>query len=191
MPSWLLPTLAPPAGTTSSSRGSSSYQARANNRAVSAATAPKSTLIDPVAPSTPAPAAATAQSQVATAGSTTSSTSLPTTTTTASTTTTSTTTTSTTTPATAPTRTVEGTAVTLGAGSFTGGTDVAPGLYDVTTGPDRAAASSSMARIRTTRSSTLQEAGEFPSSESRYQTATRFRFLACLRSSSLRFRHRS
>jgi hypothetical protein len=33
-----------------------------------------------------------------------------------------------------PTRTVEGTAVTLGSGTFTGGTDVAPGLYDVTTG---------------------------------------------------------
>ena len=27
--------------------------------------------------------------------------------------------------------------MTLGAGSFTGGTDVAPGLYDVTTGPDQ------------------------------------------------------
>ncbi len=36
---------------------------------------------------------------------------------------------------TVPTRQVKGTAVTLGAGNFTGGTDVAPGLYDVTTGP--------------------------------------------------------
>jgi hypothetical protein len=36
---------------------------------------------------------------------------------------------------TAPTRQVEGSAVTLGAGDFTGGNDVAPGLYDVTTGP--------------------------------------------------------
>jgi hypothetical protein len=36
---------------------------------------------------------------------------------------------------TAPARTVEGTAVTLGTGEFTGGTDVAPGLYDVTTSP--------------------------------------------------------
>jgi hypothetical protein len=38
---------------------------------------------------------------------------------------------------TTPTRQVEGTAVTLGAGTFSGGTDVAPGLYDVTTGPDQ------------------------------------------------------
>ena len=41
----------------------------------------------------------------------------------------------TTTTTTIPTRQVEGSAVTLGAGDFTGGTDVAPGLYDVTTGP--------------------------------------------------------
>jgi hypothetical protein len=34
-----------------------------------------------------------------------------------------------------PTRTVQGTATTLGAGNFTGGKDVAPGLYDVTAGP--------------------------------------------------------
>lgn len=36
---------------------------------------------------------------------------------------------------TVPTRQVEGTAVTLGVGDFSGGTDVAPGLYDVTTSP--------------------------------------------------------
>ena len=49
-----------------------------------------------------------------------------------------TTTTTTTAPtSTVPTRQVEGTAVTLGAGSFLGGSDVAPGLYDVTTGPDQ------------------------------------------------------
>ena len=36
---------------------------------------------------------------------------------------------------TVPTRQVTGTAVTLGTGSFLGGSDVAPGLYDVTTGP--------------------------------------------------------
>lgn len=35
----------------------------------------------------------------------------------------------------APSRQVEGMAVTLGSGDFVGGTDVAPGLYDVTTGP--------------------------------------------------------
>ena len=34
-----------------------------------------------------------------------------------------------------PTRHTQGTAVTLGAGSFSGGTDVAVGLYDVTSGP--------------------------------------------------------
>ena len=49
-----------------------------------------------------------------------------------------TTTTTTTAPtSTVPTRQVKGTAVTLGAGSFLGGTDVAPGLYDVTPGPDQ------------------------------------------------------
>jgi hypothetical protein len=42
--------------------------------------------------------------------------------------------TTTTTTTTVPTRKVQGTAVTLGPGSFTGGTDVVPGLYDVTTG---------------------------------------------------------
>ena len=56
--------------------------------------------------------------------------------TTSTTTSSTTSTTSTTAPATtAPARTVEGTEVTLGAGEFTGGTDVAPGLYDVTTSP--------------------------------------------------------
>jgi hypothetical protein len=39
------------------------------------------------------------------------------------------------TPPPVPARQVTGTATTLGAGSFTGGTDVAPGLYDVTTAP--------------------------------------------------------
>ena len=38
-------------------------------------------------------------------------------------------------PATVPARQVTGKAVTLGAGTFTGGTDVAAGLYDVTPGP--------------------------------------------------------
>jgi hypothetical protein len=38
------------------------------------------------------------------------------------------------TPTTVPARTVKGTATTLGSGNFTGGTDVAPGLYDVTAG---------------------------------------------------------
>jgi hypothetical protein len=47
------------------------------------------------------------------------------------------TTTTSTDPTTVPTRQVAGTAVTLAAGTFSGGTDVAPGLYDVTTGPDQ------------------------------------------------------
>jgi hypothetical protein len=38
------------------------------------------------------------------------------------------------TPPPVPTRQVSGTATTLGAGTFSGGTDVAPGLYDVTPG---------------------------------------------------------
>jgi len=46
----------------------------------------------------------------------------------------STTTTSAPTTKAAPTRQITGTAVTLGSGTFTGGTDVAAGLYDVTTG---------------------------------------------------------
>ncbi len=46
-------------------------------------------------------------------------------------------TTTTTTTTTIPTRQVTGTAVTVGAGNFTGGTDVAPGLYDVTAGPNQ------------------------------------------------------
>ena len=41
----------------------------------------------------------------------------------------------TTTTTTIPARTVKGTAMTLGAGDFTGGTDVKSGLYDVTAGP--------------------------------------------------------
>jgi hypothetical protein len=77
-------------------------------------------------PSTSTPLSATTQPQVA-------ATSSPTTTVPPISTTTTTSTTVPTT--TAPTRPVEGTAVTLGAGSFTGGTDVTPGLYDVTTGP--------------------------------------------------------
>lgn len=36
-----------------------------------------------------------------------------------------------------PTRQTEGSAVVLGSGTFAGGTDVVPGLYDVTTGPDQ------------------------------------------------------
>jgi hypothetical protein len=43
----------------------------------------------------------------------------------------------TTTTTTVPTRQVKGTFVTLGSGTFWGGSDVAPGLYDVTTGPDQ------------------------------------------------------
>jgi hypothetical protein len=45
--------------------------------------------------------------------------------------------TTTTSKATPPQRQVKGTAVTLGAGTFTGGTDVADGLYDVTAGAEQ------------------------------------------------------
>ena len=132
----LPPILAPSTVFTSSSSsvGSPSSLTHTNNRVASTAPGPKSTTINPVATDTSAPPGATTQPQVATTSGAT--TLAPPFRSTSTTTSSTTSTTSTTAPATtAPARTVEGTEVTLGAGEFTGGTDVAPGLYDVTTSP--------------------------------------------------------
>ncbi len=88
-----------------------------NSAPVQVATALKATTSDPAASGTLAPPSTTREPPVRTESTTTTTTTAPT--------------------SPVPTRQVSGIAVTLGSGSFLGGTDVAPGLYDVTTGPDQ------------------------------------------------------
>ena len=88
-----------------------------NSAPVQVATALKATTSDPAASGTLAPPSTTREPPVRTESTTTTTTTAPT--------------------SPVPNRQVSGIAVTLGSGSFLGGTDVAPGLYDVTTGPDQ------------------------------------------------------
>lgn len=129
----LLPTVTPPSTATlpSSSSGSSVSPGGTNPHSASNTAGSKSTVRTSTSNASGPSSAGAVQIQ-GPPTTTTTTTAPPVSTSSTSTTTTNTTTTTTTL---APGRVVEGTAVTLGSGQFVGGTDVMPGLYDVTVDP--------------------------------------------------------